>query len=250
MPPPPPPAKKPSKAKRSAFDTATETAAKIEELKQHSAASYWYDKDSPAVRSRREVTRADFEYFVKKFIGDEDATLQDIYNRDNIIERTKSFLHAYARNSKGKIGIKPRVDALFHQKDAILWTLMRIIPNFLSIFGEWHTQCTAHISYIGKVERLETASYDKHNLGAAELRIFWSAIHKERKGGLNWKQHYTAWVMVFMCSVRPGSFTVCPGYAKGDPTGLPGEVRDTDDTLRWNDIEFIRFPKGIGLRIK
>ncbi|KAF2098686.1 hypothetical protein NA57DRAFT_56333 [Rhizodiscina lignyota] len=55
---------------------------------------------------------------------------------------------------------------------------------------------------------------------------------------------------VHICGVQPGSFTVAPGYAKGDSLGEPGCYREQDETLRWEDVEFVRNPTGIGVDIK
>jgi len=66
----------------------------------------------------------------------------------------------------------------------------------------------------------------------------------------NWKQHYTSWVMIWSCGVRPGSFTVAPGYGKGDSLGkYIKAVRKEDETLRWSDIKIFYFPGGLGVRI-
>jgi hypothetical protein len=56
--------------------------------------------------------------------------------------------------------------------------------------------------------------------------------------------------MTWMCGVRPGSFTVCPGYARGDPLGIPGKFKEIDETLLWNRVTFFRTEEGIGCKVE
>lgn len=57
-------------------------------------------------------------------------------------------------------------------------------------------------------------------------------------------------MLVFITSVRPGSFTICPGYEKGSFLADNETRRSEDETLRWSDIDFFRVEgSGIGFKI-
>lgn len=64
------------------------------------------------------------------------------------------------------------------------------------------------------------------------------------------RQHLADFRQVYITGVRPGSFTVCPGYEKGADLGQ-GLKRPEDETLRWSDIAFFRYPDkdGIAARV-
>ena len=84
-----------------------------------------------------------------------------------------------------------------------------------------------------------------------ELDLFWKHIAEKFETGLeNWKQHYVAWMLVFITSVRPGSFTTCPGYEQGAFLADGKTQRTQDETLRWSDVDFFRVEGGgIGFKI-
>lgn len=67
----------------------------------------------------------------------------------------------------------------------------------------------------------------------------------------NWKQHYAAWLLSYITSVRPGSITVSPGYERGAELGAAHLRREDDETLRWQDVTFFRMEgvEGISVRI-
>jgi hypothetical protein len=54
-------------------------------------------------------------------------------------------------------------------------------------------------------------------------------------------------------AVRPGSFTVCPGYEAGSIVrrldDLNAILRKEDETLRRKDVDFVRYDHGIGANI-
>jgi hypothetical protein len=64
MPPPPPPAAKPSARVLAGINTVLADRALIERLRKLSDENEFFDSQGPAVRARRKMTRANFEYLV------------------------------------------------------------------------------------------------------------------------------------------------------------------------------------------
>jgi hypothetical protein len=128
---------------------------------------------------------------------------------------------------------------------------MRLIPNFINIFGKWHSELTAHIHLVAIDFELSACKYEKHNLTDSELSLFYDGILNSDEDVDNLKQHFVAWLLTYFTAVRPGSMTVCKGYEKGASYGLQDDrrTRPDDETLRWSDLKWVRYPHGIGVNI-
>jgi hypothetical protein len=106
-----------------------------------------------------------------------------------------------------------------------------------------------HVLFVAKDMELSTSHWAKNNLGDTELALIFQEIMQQSTGVANSKQHYAAMLLAWTTSARPGSFTVGRGYAKGDPTGIPGKTIPEDETLRWEDVEWIRTEEGIAAKL-
>ncbi|KAF1953205.1 hypothetical protein CC80DRAFT_507400 [Byssothecium circinans] len=93
-------------------------------------------------------------------------------------------------------------------------------------------------------EKIQTST-----LWDGELAIIFRFIMEQKYGVSNLKQHWAAMLLAWITAARPGSFTVCQGYEKGASLGVLGRVRDTDESLRWSDVEFVHMKVGIAVRI-
>lgn len=229
-------------------ETAT-NAPLIERLKDLAEKSIFWDHHSPGTRDQRRRARENFEYFVEQVYGV--TQTEEIWNEHTIIERCKMFIGAVPQWAKGKINIQIKVGSLYHIKNALYWWAVRFIPSFSTIHLRWHTQITAHIHLTAEEYQLPTECYEKNNLTEAELMLFYDAVSNMAGDAMNWKQHALAWSLVWCTGVRPGSITVAVGYHKGASLGFEGSghERQEDETLRWRDIEWIRYPHGIGALI-
>lgn len=177
-----------------------------------------------------------------------------MWNLATINERTKDVIFLYASQATGKIGEKPKAGVLFQLKGCLLWWIMRFVKGFDTVSSEWHSYNTAAIHKAAHTYKFETAWLKKNNLTDAELSLFWAVIEKPQASMTNlenWKQHYVAWVMMWVTSARPGSLTVGYGYEAGSPIAQD-QLRSDDETLRWKDLEFFRVPSesggGIGIK--
>lgn len=121
------------------------------------------------------------------------------------------------------------------------------MPDFSTIFPAWHAQMVAHIHYLGHSYELETGHRPKNNLTDVELSLFYRQLFKLHQGAENWKQHYAAWVLIYITSTRPGSFTVAQGYEAGASLGASKLKRSVDETMRWSDVVFVRMPETTGI---
>jgi len=150
----------------------------------------------------------------------------------------------------GVVGQNIKAGVLYHHKFALYWWAIRFMGDkFGSIYGTWHTQLDSHIQYLARIYELETGTREKNLLGAPELQIMYRQLFRLQAGLDNWKQHYAAWLLVYVCGVRPGSITVCPGYEAGAEMGVPGMFREQDETLRWNDVTFFRLDGVEGIAV-
>lgn len=198
---------------------------------------------------RRETARANFEECIRTVF--EKTNVKDIWAVDTFIDYSKQFLDAMAQLSEGKIGQKIRTDVLWQHKEALYWWAVRMIKTFTAIYAGWHSETVSQIHLLARKYNLEQGHRPKPTLGSTELVLFYRQLFSFFDGLDNWKQHYTAYALVYVTGVRPGSFTVCPGYEKGASLGTGNLVRPIDETLRWSDVEFFRFEnvEGIAARI-
>jgi hypothetical protein len=100
---------------------------------------------------------------------------------------------------------------------------------------------------------LETRSYDKDEIADSELALILETVKSlhTSPGFDNIRQHYTAWVLSYITAVRPGSITVVGGFEQGAPmsSAQGSAVYKEEPTLTRSDVEFQRFPSGIGCTI-
>jgi len=96
--------------------------------------------------------------------------------------------------------------------------LVRIIPDFANILSQWVAETSSHIQKQAIDLGLSTSHYKKSDLGDTELGLMFQRLSGIDVGVGNWKQHYIAKLMIYLCAVRPGSFTVCPGSEQGMTT--------------------------------
>ncbi|EMC98256.1 hypothetical protein BAUCODRAFT_23062 [Baudoinia panamericana UAMH 10762] len=209
------------------------------EIKELSTGLLFYDPAGPSTRKRRETARVIFEGYCEQVLGRDGLAPTEMYNKETIIERTYETIMLLAVTAEGKIGAKPKAGVLYQYKEALY-----------CIFVQWHNMANAAVHKAAITHGFETEWREKTKLTVEELELFWNQISKFTTGRENWKQHYTIWILVFMTAVRPGSLTVCYGYEKGTLLAVGGNVtRESDETLRWSDIEFFRAPGGLGLKI-
>lgn len=238
----------------------------IERLRTLNEESKLFDYHGPAVRQRRTMTKANFDYIMKEEYNSMfDPLIQrscvaltaflvteehDIWSLTTIIERSKIYIGLIPNFAKGRFGTitaKP----LWHAKHALYWWAIRLIPDFINIFGKWHSELTAHIHLVSIEFELQTVKYEKYNLTDSELNLFYDVISKSDDDIDNRKQHFVAWLLAYFTAVRPGSITVCKGYEKGASYGLQDDrkTRPEDETLRWSDLKWVRYPHGLGVNI-
>jgi hypothetical protein len=146
---------------------------------------------------------------------------------------------------KGRLNEKIKASSLWSAKHSLYWWAVRFIPKFSTIYHDWHNSLTAHIHYVAVTEHLSTAHYEKNSLSDVELGLIFRYIMQQDYGVDNYKQHYAAMLLAWTTAARPGTFTVCRGYARGEETGVQGLVRETDETLFWKDITFFRWEAAI-----
>lgn len=167
------------------------------------------------------------------------------YNRQN-----EDVPQHHIQLCQGRIEEKPRANLLYQRKESVYWWAIRLIPDFSSVFLQWHTFTNAHIGFLGITLGLSKSHREKNNLTDMELELFFQGVMGKTTSTSNWKQHYLAWLLIWTCSARPGSFTVCPGYESGSSLGAEGMTRQEDETLRWSDIAFFRVNNVVLSQIK
>jgi hypothetical protein len=168
------------------------------------------------------------------------SEIPDIWNSPTIIDRTKQFLGGMAITSKGLFQSKIKASSLWIAKHCIYWWAVRFIPDFSTIYRDWHARTGEHIYYIATKEGLSTDFHEKHNLTDVELSLFFQHMMLIQYGVENAKQHFVAMVLAWTTSARPGSFTVSKGYEEGAETGVADIVRKESQTLYWKDVVFRR----------
>jgi integrase len=239
----PPPLKTLPKGKLAALAQLTSNDAAVQKLKSEATASTFFDRHSPAVRKRRETTRAEFELIMSSIFPSE-----PLWDLSTITEKTKIYLSTVIQIAKGRIDQLPRTDLLYQRKEAIYWWAMRMIPKFPTVLVNWQMLTNAHIGYLGVTMGLSREHRKKRNLTDAELEVLFEGVMSKTSSTANLKQHYLAWLLIWTCSARPGSFTVCPGYEEGSDLGT-GMNRMEDETLRWSDVEFMRVDDAVCVQI-
>jgi len=251
MPPQPPPrAVEQAKLRLGAgFAAVAADRAQLEKIAADTKTSTWFYAGSVQTRKARERVLASFQQCIKD-VYDLD-TDEKIWAPETFIDFNKSFLQIMVIIVPRKIGTKLRARTLYNYKSALCWWALRYMDGFDSILVKWHKLVTAHIHFLGHEHSLERESRPKNNLTDTELMLFYRQLFQFHQGMENWKQNYLAWVLVYTTGVRPGSFTVCQGYEKGADLGVNGLTRPEDETLRWKDVSFFRFPdvEGIAVRI-
>ncbi len=184
-------------------------------------------------------------------LGSENLSAKEMWNKETICERTWECLFRMAKYARGQSTEKPKAGVLYQQKEGMYWWIIRLIPDFISIYSYWHHISNAAIQKAALQYGFEKSFRPKHDLTGAELSLFWDQIPRFRVGLDNWKQHYAAWVTVWITSVRPGSLTTCVGYEKDSLLGDNKSRRAEDETLRWSDMQFFRLNDGgIGCKIQ
>ena len=104
----------------------------------------------------------------------------------------------------------------------------------------------AAIHKVALEEDFETGWREENYLTDAELNLFWDQLSKKPMANVeNWKQHFVAWLLVWVTSSRPSSFTPAYGYEAGSSVAT-GIYRNMADTLRWRDLSFVRVPESEG----
>ncbi|KAK6431995.1 hypothetical protein LTR95_011842 [Oleoguttula sp. CCFEE 5521] len=210
----PPPAKQISNRMAKGFTKLAQDQERMKKIRENSAASVFFDKDAPSTRARRLVARSNFEGFVTATF--DKTEIAEMWDVATFTDYCKEFLEAIV---------------------------------YLSKDNKWHTQLVAHIHFLAVTHQLEKSHRTKNNLGSAEIDIFFRQLFVGLQQVENWKQHYAAWLLVFMASPRPGSFTVCPGYEAGASLGVSGLTRPIDETLRWGDISFFQHESFDGIAV-
>ncbi|KAF2271518.1 uncharacterized protein EI97DRAFT_487294 [Westerdykella ornata] len=209
--------------------------------------SKFFDPGAPGTVRYRKRIEGDFEAFVKEVHNLHER--QDIWNSSTFLDFSKQYMAGYAAISKGLFGAKVKASTLWRAKFALYFWAVRHIDDFATIFPAWHSELSAHIAQTALEYDLSTMKHEKNNLGEIEISLIFKEIMKLKTGLLNAKQHYTAILLAWTTSARPGSFTIARGYEKGAPTGVEGVTRSTDETLYWKDVQFVRMEDGIAARV-
>ncbi|KAF2656801.1 hypothetical protein K491DRAFT_777681 [Lophiostoma macrostomum CBS 122681] len=243
-----PPTKALPARSRTAMTRVLAERDRFETLKELSSQALFFDKDAPSTRQHRACTRANFEYFMELEYSVAPEDYSAMYDISTITERTKEFLAVYALSAEARMGRRLKASILMSRKQDLFWWIVRFIPSFYTMYLAWHLETEAYIHMIAIVEDLPTHRLKKNDLGDVELSLFYGAVLAKRSHVLDWQQHYTVWVSLYITGTRPGSITVCPGYERGAELGL-GIRRTEDETLRWSDVDWIRFDNGIGVRV-
>lgn len=117
--------------------------------------------------------------------------------------------------SKGKVQPKIQAAGLWQKREALYWWGTRFISDMHAIYSQWNAFTTSHIQKEAINLGLSTSHYQKNDLSEMELSLMFKKMQTMTTGVENWKQHFIAWLMTYVCSVRPGSITVAPGYEQG-----------------------------------
>lgn len=207
----------------------------LPQIREVNKGALYFDHSSPNTRKRRAVARHMFEEYVKTRERNPNMKPREIWNKKTIITYSRELIPVLAKElDTGKLSTnkKPKAGALYTQKFGMYWWLVRMIPDFHTIYQRWHLVINAVIHKAALDYNFETGFREKNELTDVELTLFWQHLQKIEIGTENWKQHYLAWILMWVTSVRPGSFTVCYGYEKGSTSSSTGNIRSIDETLR------------------
>lgn len=210
-----------------------------------------FDHSSPNTRHRREMARRVFEEFVKARERNPNMRTREIWNKKTIITFSCELIHTLAEGlDTGHIssGKKTNVGVLHSLKYGMTWWLVRFIPHFDNLFSHWQQTIDSAIHKAALDHNFQTEFREGIELTDAELTLFWKRLERTETGTDNSKQHFCIYLLVWITAARPGSFTVCDGYERGSTTAT-GVIRQTDETLRWEDLEFFRFENAIAFKI-
>lgn len=223
--------------------------ANIDQAMEDGKLSKFYDWHSPATRQKRRIVQADYEWAMREYLGRDTVSQSGIYNLDTFKEYTKLYLSCCAAYIEGKIGAKPKAGTLYYRLRALIWWAVRRIDRFDTIYSSWYAEAISHIYFIADMQGFEKGFMEKNQLGEAELTLFYRTLPHLQRGRELWKQSYLSWLLVFMCGVRPGSYTVSKGYEKDARIGDGSVLREEDETLRWSDCEFRRVESGVAVKV-
>jgi hypothetical protein len=134
----------------------------------------------------------------------------------------------------------PKIGVLLQRQDSLYWWALRLIPTFIWIFTSWHTFTSDHIHYLATRHSLKVTRMEKNNLTDTELELFWQYTKSQRDANL--QQHYLAYILTYITSIRPGSISLSDGGEKDIARGIM-----RDETLRWSDVDFFNTPDGRGM---
>jgi len=197
------------------------------------------------------MARRVFEEFVKARERSPELRTREIWNKNTVITFSCELIHTLAEElDTGHISSskKTNVGVLHSLKYGMTWWLVRFIPHFDNLFTHWQRTIYSAIHKATLDYNFETEFREENDLTDAELTLFWQQLQKTETGTDNLKQHFCIYLLVWIKSARLGSFTVCDGYEKGSTTA-PRVIRQADETLRWEDLEFFRFEDAIALKI-
>ncbi|CAN9083863.1 unnamed protein product [Alternaria alternata] len=248
-PPKPPPRKKSTAAFKKGLAKITNNEERVKELRADALESRFFDSSSPQTQARRSRARTAFEEYVEAIYPDQSSETEDIWNSATFIQRTKEFLGAMVDLTTGRLGDKVKAGSLWQLKHGLYWWASVLMEDFNIIWQKWHEEVSRHIHYLAVKYGLGTASYAKYNLSDPELALIFRFIMQQDYGVANLKQHWAAMLLAWITGSRPGSFTVSHGYSKGTSLGVAGKFRETDETMRWSDLKFVRMPLGIACQV-
>ncbi|KAF7886788.1 uncharacterized protein EAF02_003435 [Botrytis sinoallii] len=106
-----------------------------------------------------------------------------------------------------------------------------------------HCAVTSHIGWLAIYHNLSTEGHLKNNLNDVKLEVIYNYTTKEEDANL--QQHYFAYLVTYITSVRPGSITVCAGYEADPERNIL-----VDETLRWSDVDFYITPGNRGIAVR
>ncbi|TGO15992.1 hypothetical protein BTUL_0033g00300 [Botrytis tulipae] len=211
-----------------AFKKLAENEDVMKEILEQCKASMFFDKGARKTKARREATRGEFEL-----------------NHNYLEQRDVQHVKQYLGFTILQISDKPKAGVLYQRMHGLYWWAIRFILGFLNDYGVWHSIITDHIAWLAVHHGLATENRQKNNPGDTELEVMYNYSIKQADSNL--LQHYFAYLVTFITSVRPGSITVCPNYEANKEKGIL-----IDETLIWSDVEFyvslceyfFRFVKG------
>lgn len=224
------------------YASRTDLLQKIADMKK---VAKFYDPAAARTRERRLAILRDFEELAEEHMG---MASGEVWKSDTITDTQMQYLAGIAAMAKGVHNDKVEIGTLYETRDAFYWWNALMIDNFGIVYHKWHVSLTKWIHQVATEFKLSTGSWKKNSLTDAELSILFRVVMDSTIDADNMKQHYVAWCLSWITSVRPSSITVSPGYSATDT--LPnGDLRGVDGTLRWSDIEWFKDAGRICFRL-